>query len=359
MPGAATGRPDPLPGAGLRGRRTGGPASGAAGGAGMDPGEAGSDVGLQPAGQGQRGDHGAADAAAGHRRLRRPGQRRQGPRLGLGAARCFAVRCRRWWSARAHHDQAGGSPRWERRPLRDGPQALRVEDFDRRSVVALKKPKELPGNSLLQASPDVAEALALGRAPSGIGARVGVVAEPGHHHGVERPVELAVTGAVQPVAGDLPGGRRDRAGSGQGSERRLRPQPPACDQLTRTWAALIGPTPGNSSSHGATPATSRSSSARSPAASTASSWTRRAVERNARTVMRCSSDLEGRSRNLAQRAIWPLVASPRSSARNSSGAPTIRALSWLTALTLAAQALWRVASRNDPGCRGETLSVRS
>jgi hypothetical protein len=46
---------------------------------------------------------------------------------------------------------------------------------------------------------------------------------------------------------------------------------PAYDQLTSTWAALIGPTPGSSSSHGATAATSRSSSARSSAASAANS----------------------------------------------------------------------------------------
>jgi hypothetical protein len=74
---------------------------------------------------------------------------------------------------------------------------------------------------------------------------------------------------------------------------------PACDQLTSTWAALIGPTPDSSSSHGATAATNRSSSARSPAASAASSWIRRAVQRRVRAVMRCSSDRVGRSRSPA------------------------------------------------------------
>src|SRR5215218_2959135 len=81
------------------------------------------------------------------------------------------------------------------------------------------------------------------------------------------------------------------------------------------------------------------------------SWMRWAVERSARTVMRCSSDLAGRSRSPAQCAIWRLVASPRSSARSSSGAPTIRALSWLTALTLATQALWRVVSSTRSASR--------
>ena len=41
---------------------------------------------------------------------------------------------------------------------------------------------------------------------------------------------------------------------------------------------------------------------------------------------------------VAQRPTWRLVVRPRSSARNSSGAPTISALSWLVARTLATQA---------------------
>ena len=64
---------------------------------------------------------------------------------------------------------------------------------------------------------------------------------------------------------------------------------PACDQLIRICAALIGPMPGSSSNHGVTAATSRSSSACNSAASSANSWMRCAVERSARTVMRCSS----------------------------------------------------------------------
>ena len=53
----------------------------------------------------------------------------------------------------------------------------------------------------------------------------------------------------------------------------------------------------------------------------------RAVKRSARTVMRCSNDRAGRSRRLAQRVICRMVARPRSSARSSSGALTISALS--------------------------------
>ena len=78
---------------------------------------------------------------------------------------------------------------------------------------------------------------------------------------------------------------------------------------------------------------------------------RSAVVRNARTVMRCSSDRAGWSLITAQRLIWCLVVRPRSSARSSSGAPTISASSWLVALTLAAQALWRVASSTRSASR--------
>jgi hypothetical protein len=96
-----------------------------------------------------------------------------------------------------------------------------VEDLDRRSVVAFKELEELSGNGSLQASPDVADALALGRAPSGVGTGVWVIAEPGHHDGVECPVELPVTRPVQSMPGDLARGRRDRVGTGQGRERGL------------------------------------------------------------------------------------------------------------------------------------------
>jgi hypothetical protein len=76
-----------------------------------------------------------------------------------------------------------------------------------------------------------------------------------------------------------------------------------------------------------------------------------AVERNARAVMRCSSDRVGRSRSWAQRRTCCLVPSPRRSARSSSGAPTISALNWLVALTLARQALWRVANSTRSASR--------
>jgi hypothetical protein len=62
-----------------------------------------------------------------------------------------------------------------------------VEDAGRRSVVAFKELEELSGNGPLQAAPDVADAPALGRAPSSVGTDVWVIAEPGDHDRVERP----------------------------------------------------------------------------------------------------------------------------------------------------------------------------
>jgi hypothetical protein len=52
----------------------------------------------------------------------------------------------------------------------------------------------------------------------------------------------------------------------------------------------------------------------------------------------------GRSRRLAQAATWRAVLRPRSSARNSSGAPTISALSWPMAATRAVVARRLVVS---------------
>jgi len=131
-----------------------------------------------------------------------------------------------------------------------------------------------------------------------------------------------------PVAGHLPGGGGDRVDPGQGGEGGLGAEAsgmrPADQHLGGAQAArrrgppaakgpLLGP------GWSARPATGRP---RRPAAGYAP-----AVARSARTVARCSSDLVGRSRRLAQQATWRLVGWPRSSARSSSGAPTISALS--------------------------------
>jgi hypothetical protein len=94
-----------------------------------------------------------------------------------------------------------------------------------RTVVALQELEQVPGDGSLYAPSDLAWALAIAPAAGGVGARCRVVAQPHQGHGVQRPVELAVTATVQSVTGDLPRGGRDRAHAGQGSKRRLRPQP--------------------------------------------------------------------------------------------------------------------------------------
>jgi len=68
----------------------------------------------------------------------------------------------------------------------------------------------------------ISRVLALGPASSGVGTGSWVVTQPGHHHGVERPVQLPVTRAVQAMPGDLPGGRRDRVGRQPGQRTRPR-----------------------------------------------------------------------------------------------------------------------------------------
>ena len=55
-----------------------------------------------------------------------------------------------------------------------------------------------------ETAPDVADALALRPAAGGVGPRFYVVAQPRQHNRVQRAVELPVTRAAQPVAGDWP-----------------------------------------------------------------------------------------------------------------------------------------------------------
>jgi hypothetical protein len=161
------------------------------------------------------------------------------------------------------------------------------------------------GDGALEAALDVAQALALGGPPSGVGLGLGVVAQPHQHHGVQGAVELVVPATVEAMAVTCP----DAAGIGlvparaanAASERNR----PGCDQLTSSWAALIGPTPHTSNSQGTAAATSVAISALRLAASASRAWMSWAVARRACTVARCSSDLAGRALSLAQeRTCW-------------------------------------------------------
>ena len=140
-----------------------------------------------------------------------------------------------------------------------------------------------------EAAPDLARALALRSSAARRRPRLDVVGEPDQGDGVEGPVELAVAGPVEPMAGDLPGGSRDW---GHPPALRTRPRDrsrPACDQPNRSCAALIGPTPGCARRSGARCAPRARAPPRRSAASAAEQPDARAVKRRARTVMRCSS----------------------------------------------------------------------
>ena len=72
----------------------------------------------------------------------------------------------------------------------------RPEDLGAGLVAGFEKLEQLTGDEALEAPSDLAGALALGDTSGGIGTGVGIVAEPGHHDGVQRAVELAVSGSV-------------------------------------------------------------------------------------------------------------------------------------------------------------------
>jgi len=79
-----------------------------------------------------------------------------------------------------------------------------AEDLHLTAIVAFQQFVQLPGDHPLQAPPDLLDILALGGAPRGVDAGLWVVAPPCDHDGVQGAVELPVTGAGQPVPGDLP-----------------------------------------------------------------------------------------------------------------------------------------------------------
>src|SRR4029450_13299472 len=79
----------------------------------------------------------------------------------------------------------------------------------------------LAGDDAPQAPLGIAAALALGGAAGHVGAGVGGDAHGPQQDGVQAPFELAVPAAVEPVAGHLPRGGRDRVGAGQGGKGRL------------------------------------------------------------------------------------------------------------------------------------------
>ena len=100
---------------------------------------------------------------------------------------------------------------------------------------------------------------------------------------------------------------------------------PGCDQELRSWAAVMGPTPGSARSVGARAWTSWWSSNSSSPASVVSAIARRAVERRARIVARCSVEWAGQVRRREQRCSCPWVVSCRSWWRSWSGALMISA----------------------------------
>ena len=125
----------------------------------------------------------------------------------------------------------------------------------------------MAGEVALEQAGGVAAALAFGDAAGDVVLGGGVVLAAVEDDGVEGAVELAVAAAAEAVADRLTA----RGGDGATPARRAKAASertrPWCDQVTISWAATIGPTPGSSSSCGASartcPRISRSSSSAS------------------------------------------------------------------------------------------------
>src|SRR5512144_1754539 len=88
-------------------------------------------------------------------------------------------------------------------------------------------PVEPASECALAATPHLAVRLvALSCALGLVGARLLVAAQPRDRDGVQRPVEVAVPAAVEPVAGPLPAAGLQRGGAGERGERGLTAHPP-------------------------------------------------------------------------------------------------------------------------------------
>src|SRR6266511_2034460 len=206
--------------------------------------------------------------------------------------------------------------------------------------------EHLPSDVALQTADDLLFGLALLEAPRHVVLGRRVVAQPHHHDPVQRSVGLAVTAAVEAVAGGLARGRLDRGDTAQHRERRVAAQPVGLSPAATSSApALSWPTPNNATSLGAALAVSRSSSVVRELISAERAWWRCARVRSASmaaasglVILPGSSSAAARTSRLADR--------PRSCSRSPVGAVTSSALSALIVCVRARIAVWR-ATRSE------------
>src|SRR5512147_2285329 len=90
----------------------------------------------------------------------------------------------------------------------------------------LDDPVEPASECELEATPHLPVRLALSRALDLVGARLLVAAQPRDRDGVQRPVEVAVPAAVEPVPDALPAAGLQWGGAGERGERGLTAHPP-------------------------------------------------------------------------------------------------------------------------------------
>jgi len=77
----------------------------------------------------------------------------------------------------------------------------RVKDLSAGLVTRFGKFEQLPGDEALEAPSDLTTAVALGGTSGGISPGVGIVVESRHRDGVQRAVELTVSGSVRADGG--------------------------------------------------------------------------------------------------------------------------------------------------------------
>ena len=156
----------------------------------------------------------------------------------------------------------------------------------RRSV--FEEAVEVAGEVALEAAVCFASAFTFLEAPLDVGDRCGVRSPSGDEDHVQCTVESAIAAAIEAVADRLARGGGDRRAAREACEPASEVIRPGCDQERTSCAAASGPTPGCSSSCGASLRVMVSISRASSRSSAVSCSTRLATERSASCSPRSS-----------------------------------------------------------------------
>jgi hypothetical protein len=232
-------------------------------------------------------------------------------------------------------------------------------------LLVLEQPIEVAGEVALEQPRGLASALALGDAAGDVVAGRRIVLAAMEHDRVQRPIELAVTAAAEPVAGGLAAGRGDRRDAREACEARFGAEPAAVWPGDEQLGSDDRPDAGLVEQRRRERADVGEDLALELVGFDGGARARRARLRNTIRLASSSAPAERVRRKRPQRSSNLPSGSRRSSSRSGSGAVTITARSCVSASRRASTALRRAssnsrnASRRSPVRGSARLSLAS